>query len=78
MSVEFAPDEVTPTGDALDADRARVELLAEWEDNATGYPYVTAGMAWEVKRYALVHEVDVPDLDDKAAVRAFVDAARTA
>jgi hypothetical protein len=35
-------------------------------------------MVWEVKRYALVYGVDLPDLADRDAVRTFVDAARTA
>ncbi|MDX3260776.1 hypothetical protein PV336_16265 [Streptomyces sp. MI02-2A] len=75
VAVHFTEHEVTPAGDALDRDRARAGLLAEWEDNSTGYPYVTAGMAWEVKRYALVFDVELPDLDDKEAVRAFVETA---
>jgi hypothetical protein len=78
VSVEFAPDEETPTGEDLDRDNARDGLLAEWDHTGTAYPYVTVGMVWEVKRYALVYGVDLPDLADRDAVRAFVGAARTA
>ncbi|MGW0626152.1 hypothetical protein [Streptomyces sp. NPDC002758] len=78
VTVEFAPDEETPTGEDLDRDNARDGLLSEWDHTGTAYPYVTVGMAWEVKRYALVYDVDVPNLDDRDAVGAFVDAARTA
>jgi hypothetical protein len=34
-------------------------------------------MAWEVRRYGLVWDVDLPDLTDRDAVRAFVELART-
>jgi hypothetical protein len=58
---------------------ARASLIAEWDDNASHYPYVTAGMVWEVSHYALAADVALPaDENDKDAVRAFVDAARTA
>jgi hypothetical protein len=78
VSVEFAPDEETPTGEDLDRDNARDGLLSEWDHTGAAYPYVTVGMAWEVKRYALVYDVAVPNLDDRDAVGAFVDTARTA
>ncbi|MER5754370.1 hypothetical protein [Streptomyces sp. NPDC002088] len=75
MSAQFTADETTPTGDDLDHDRARAGLLAEWEHTASAYPYVTSGMVWEVKRYSLVFDVELPDLEDKDAVRAFVESA---
>jgi hypothetical protein len=78
VSVEFTPDEETPTGEDLDRDNARDGLLSEWDHTGTAYPYVTVGMVWEVKRYALVYDVAVPNLDDRDAVGAFVAAARTA
>jgi hypothetical protein len=73
----FTVHEVLPTGEQLDQERARTALIDEWKHTGSAYPYVTDGMVWEVKRYALAADVALPaDLLDKAAVREFVDAAK--
>jgi hypothetical protein len=74
----------TPEGTNLSAmmdarnDKARTlaDMVAEWDDSRH-YPHVTAGMDFVVKRYCLSNDVELPDLDDKEAVRLFVENANT-
>lgn len=63
--------------DAIKTARANVlaELAAAWEDNRTGYPYVTEATAYQVKRWARITETTEPSLDSKTLVGEFVDAA---
>lgn len=97
LYANLAPLGITPapdwtryrTGPALaaaaDETRAavRTEMLAVWEDNRTGYPFVTEGTAWQAQRWARITGQEAPaaDGDDhraaKAAMAAFMDAART-
>jgi hypothetical protein len=56
----------------------RAEMLAVWDDDRTGYPYVTDGTAWQAQRWASITGQEPPAPGDKPAMAAFMDAARTA
>ncbi|MGY5634177.1 hypothetical protein ACW7N6_38195 [Streptomyces sp. UC1A3] len=54
------------------------DMIAEWDENARHYPFVTDGIASEVTAHAHITGAPLPDLDDKNAVREYVENARTA
>jgi hypothetical protein len=53
------------------------DMISEWDENARHYPFVTDGIAAEVTAYAHIVGTNVPDLDNKSAVREFIENART-
>jgi hypothetical protein len=53
-------------------DTAREEMRAAWE-HGKGWPYVSEDVAHAVDVFSSMADVDMPDLDDRDAVRAFVE-----